>query len=187
MGTPEPTAALHRTPGGGLEPPLGHPKCPGLASYPTPDGVSLGAQLGRHRDRIMPKRHRSVRVACEHTFDQHALAPPIHQAGSRRGDSGRRLMGDGAPAARGEADWEELRDHPEVGRHLEHRHEAPIPHRPLGTAPRPRFTEEQLRDAVAVSRSWAETLRRLGYRTAGGELEDHQEVRGGMGHLHGSL
>jgi transposase-like protein len=77
-------------------------------------------------------------------------------------------MGDGAPAARGEADWEELRDHPEVGRHLEHRHEAPIPHRPLGTAPRPRFTEEQLRDAVAVSRSWAETLRRLGYRTAGG-------------------
>jgi hypothetical protein len=42
------------------------------------------------------------------------------------------------------------------------------PHRPLGTAPRPRFTEEQLRDAVAVSRSWAETLRRLGYRTAGG-------------------
>ena len=32
----------------------------------------------------------------------------------------------------------------------------------------PRFTEEQLRKAVADSLSWAETLRRLGYRTAGG-------------------
>jgi hypothetical protein len=33
---------------------------------------------------------------------------------------------------------------------------------------RPRFDEEQLREAITVSRSWAETLRRLGYRTAGG-------------------
>jgi hypothetical protein len=31
-----------------------------------------------------------------------------------------------------------------------------------------RFTEEQLREAIAASRSWAETLRRLNYRTAGG-------------------
>ena len=33
---------------------------------------------------------------------------------------------------------------------------------------RPRFDEEQLREAITASRSWAETLRRLGYRTAGG-------------------
>jgi hypothetical protein len=32
----------------------------------------------------------------------------------------------------------------------------------------PRFTEPQLRAAVAASRSWAETLRRLKYRSAGG-------------------
>jgi len=32
----------------------------------------------------------------------------------------------------------------------------------------PRFTEEQLRKAIAASLSWAETLRRLGYRSAGG-------------------
>ena len=35
--------------------------------------------------------------------------------------------------------------------------------------PRPlRFTEEELRFAIAASRSWAETLRRLRYRSAGG-------------------
>jgi len=32
----------------------------------------------------------------------------------------------------------------------------------------PRFDEQQLRDAIGASRSWAETLRRLGYRSAGG-------------------
>ena len=32
----------------------------------------------------------------------------------------------------------------------------------------PRFTQIELRDAVSKSRSWAETLRRLGYRSAGG-------------------
>lgn len=32
----------------------------------------------------------------------------------------------------------------------------------------PRFSREQLCDAVAQSRSWAETLRQLGYRSAGG-------------------
>ena len=33
---------------------------------------------------------------------------------------------------------------------------------------RVRFTETELRDAIAASRSWTETLRRLGYRSAGG-------------------
>lgn len=33
---------------------------------------------------------------------------------------------------------------------------------------RPRFTEEELRAAIAASSSWAETLRRLQYRSAGG-------------------
>jgi hypothetical protein len=33
---------------------------------------------------------------------------------------------------------------------------------------RPRFTEEQLREAIAASVSWADTLRRLEYRSAGG-------------------
>jgi hypothetical protein len=33
---------------------------------------------------------------------------------------------------------------------------------------RPRFTEPQLREAIAQSRSWAETLRRLQYQSAGG-------------------
>lgn len=32
----------------------------------------------------------------------------------------------------------------------------------------PRFTEQQLREAIAQSRSWAQTLRRLQYRSAGG-------------------
>jgi hypothetical protein len=32
----------------------------------------------------------------------------------------------------------------------------------------PRFNEKQLREAIAASRSWAETLRRLNYRSAGG-------------------
>ncbi len=32
----------------------------------------------------------------------------------------------------------------------------------------PRFNEKQLRETVAASLSWAETLRRLGYRSAGG-------------------
>jgi hypothetical protein len=35
-------------------------------------------------------------------------------------------------------------------------------------APRPRFTEQEARAAVAASRSYAEALRRLGYRPAGG-------------------
>jgi hypothetical protein len=33
---------------------------------------------------------------------------------------------------------------------------------------RTRFSEEQLREAIAASRSWSETLRRLHYRSAGG-------------------
>jgi transposase-like protein len=41
--------------------------------------------------------------------------------------------------------------------------------------PGPRFTEEELRQAVAASLSWAETLRRLGYRTAGGNWRTLQK------------
>lgn len=33
---------------------------------------------------------------------------------------------------------------------------------------RPRFTEQELREAIASSRSWSGVLRRLGYRSAGG-------------------
>jgi hypothetical protein len=39
----------------------------------------------------------------------------------------------------------------------------------------PRFTEEQLRAAVASARSWAETLRLLGYRSAGGNWKTLQK------------
>jgi hypothetical protein len=39
----------------------------------------------------------------------------------------------------------------------------------------PRFTENQLREAIAASRSWAETLRRLRYRTAGGNWRTLQK------------
>lgn len=40
---------------------------------------------------------------------------------------------------------------------------------------RVRFSEEELRFAIAGSRSWAETLRRLGYRTAGGNWRTLQK------------
>jgi hypothetical protein len=36
------------------------------------------------------------------------------------------------------------------------------------TCDRPRFSESELRDAISRSKSWAETLRRLQYRSAGG-------------------
>jgi hypothetical protein len=39
----------------------------------------------------------------------------------------------------------------------------------------PRFTEEELRRALAASLSWAEALRRLGYRTAGGNWKTLQK------------
>jgi hypothetical protein len=38
-----------------------------------------------------------------------------------------------------------------------------------------RFSEEELRAAIAESRSWAETLRRLGYRSAGGNWRTVQK------------
>ena len=37
--------------------------------------------------------------------------------------------------------------------------------------PRPRYTEPELRNAIAASRSWAETLRRLGYCPTGGNCK----------------
>jgi len=39
----------------------------------------------------------------------------------------------------------------------------------------PRFTESQLRGAIALARSWAETLRLLEYRTAGGNWRTLQK------------
>src|SRR4051794_35715619 len=36
---------------------------------------------------------------------------------------------------------------------------------------RPRFTENQLRQAISQSRCWAEALRLLGYRSAGGNWQ----------------
>lgn len=39
---------------------------------------------------------------------------------------------------------------------------------------KPRFTDDDLRAAVAASRSWADTLRRLGYRSAGGNWKTLQ-------------
>jgi hypothetical protein len=41
--------------------------------------------------------------------------------------------------------------------------------------PPPRFTEDQLRAAIARARSWAETLRLLGYRSAGGNWKTIQK------------
>lgn len=40
---------------------------------------------------------------------------------------------------------------------------------------RPRFTRDQLTEAVAASRSWSETLRRLEYRSAGGNWKTLQK------------
>jgi HNH endonuclease len=39
----------------------------------------------------------------------------------------------------------------------------------------PRFTQDELRTAIARSRSWAETLRALGYRSAGGNWKTLQK------------
>lgn len=39
----------------------------------------------------------------------------------------------------------------------------------------PRFTEEELREAIAASISWAETLRHLKYRSAGGNWKTLQK------------
>ncbi|MDX6651329.1 MAG: hypothetical protein QOJ38_110 [Solirubrobacterales bacterium] len=41
--------------------------------------------------------------------------------------------------------------------------------------PSPRFTQEQLEEAIQESRSWAETLRRLRYRSAGGNWRTLQK------------
>ena len=43
------------------------------------------------------------------------------------------------------------------------------------TARRPRFTEEELRKAIASARSWSETLRLLHYRSAGGNFKTLQK------------
>src|SRR5690242_18345957 len=42
-------------------------------------------------------------------------------------------------------------------------------------SPRPRFTEEEFREAVAASLSYSDVLRRLGLRTAGGNHRTAQK------------